>query len=140
MSYDLSNASGAYVRFTVSGWSLALTVAEHYGWKPAGIPKPQSWNEDVDGPWEDEYSMNAGQQVTAEDARALVVALDRAIAAPDFVETVQRLVAELNEAVAQYNPRWRDDLQPMPREQAEGFRKRLVELAGLARQGPFIIE
>jgi hypothetical protein len=40
MGYDLSNASGAYVRFTGSGWDLVLAVARHYGWEPAGIPKP----------------------------------------------------------------------------------------------------
>ena len=66
--------------------------------------------------------MNAGQQVTAEDAAALTAALDRAIAAPDFVDAVMSV---------------NDDLTP---EQAGSFRARLVEFAGLARQGPFIIE
>ena len=140
MGYDLNNATGAHVRFTGSGWSLALEIAEHYGWQSAGIPKPKSWNEDVDGPWEDEYFMNAGQQITAEDAKALADALDRAVAAPGFVETVQRLVVGLNEAVAQDNPERRDDLKPISREQAEGFRRRLVELAGFAHKGTFRIE
>jgi len=140
MGYDLSNSAGAYVRFTGSGWDLALAVARHYGWEPAGIPKPATWDEKEHGPWEDEYWMNAGQEVTAEDARALTAALDRAVAAPDFIETVVRAVDELNEAVAQHNPKWRDDLKPASREQAEGFRARLVEFASLTRQGPFIIE
>jgi hypothetical protein len=48
--------------------------------------------------------------------------LDRAIADTDFVDTAVRINDEL------------------PREQAEGFRARLVEFAGLTRQGPFIIE
>jgi hypothetical protein len=140
MGYDLSNCSGAYVRFTGSGWDLALAVARHYGWEPAGIPKPATWDEKEHGPWEDEYGMNAGQEVTAEDARALTAALDRAVVATDFVETVVRTVDELNEAVAHHNPTWRDDLKPASREQAEGFRARLVEFAGLTRQGPFTIE
>jgi hypothetical protein len=140
MGYDLSNSSGAYVRFTGSGWDLALAIARHYGWEPAGIPKPPTWDEKEHGPWEDEYWINAGQEVAAEDAAALTTALDRAVAAPDFVETVIRIKDELNEDVAQHNPKWRDDLKSASREQAEGFRVRLVEFAGLTRQGPFIIE
>lgn len=140
MGYDLSNSSGAYVRFTGSGWSLALAVAEHYGWAPAGIPQPATWDETKDGPWVDDYWMNCGQEVTFDDAAALTAALDRAVAAPDFVETVIRLQDELNESVARHNPNWRDTLKPLSREQAEGFRTRLVEFAGLTRQGPFSID
>jgi hypothetical protein len=78
--------------------------------------------------------------VSAGDAAALTAALDRAVAAPDFVETVIRIKDEPNEEVAQHNPKWRDDLKSASREQAEGFRARLVEFAGLTRQGPFVIE
>jgi hypothetical protein len=140
MGYDLSNASGTETRFSGSGWDLALAVAQHYGWEPAGIPKPPSWNEDEDGPWEDEYWMNAGQQVTAADAAALAAALDRAIAASDFVESGQRLKDGLNEAVGKYNPRWRSELESLSRDEAEEFRARLAELAALAHEGPFVIE
>jgi len=140
MGYDLSNSAGTYVRFTGSGWDLAVAVARHYGWEPAGIPKPATWDEKEYGPWEDEYWINAGQEVTAEDAGALTAALDRAVAAPDFVDTVIRITNELNEVVAQHNPKWRDDLKSASREQAEGVRARLVEFAGLTRQGPFIID
>lgn len=140
MGYDLSNASGTYVRFTGSGWDMALAVARRYGWVPAGIPRPASWNENNDGPWEDEYWVNAGQQVTAQDAAALTAALDRAVAAADFVQTVQRIRDELNEELANHHPQWRDDLKPASPEQAERFRSRLVEFANLTRQGPFVIE
>ena len=140
MGYDLSNSSGTYVRFTGSGWDLALAVARHYGWEPAGIPKPATWDEKEYGPWEDEYWMNAGQEVTADDAVALAAALDRAVAAPDFVEVVVRIKDELNEEVARHDPKWRDDLPAASRDQAEAFRPRLVELAGLSRRGRFVIE
>jgi hypothetical protein len=140
MGYDLSNASGAYVRFTGSGWDLALAIARHYGWAPAGIPQPPTWDEARFGPWEDEYWMNVGQQVTAEDAAALTVALDHAIAAADFVETVVRIKDEQNDRLVQHNPEWKDTLRPGSREDAERFRARLAEFAGLTRQGPFVIE
>jgi hypothetical protein len=140
MGYDLSNSSGSYVRFSGSGWDLAIAVARHYGWEPAGIPKPATWDEKEYGPWEDEYWINAGQEVTADDAAALTAALHQAVASADFVDTVIRIWNELNDDVARHNPKWRDDLKSLSREQAEGFRARLVELAGLTRQGPFIIE
>ena len=73
MGYDLSNSAGAYVRFTGSGWDLALAVT-HLGWEPAGIAKPATWDEKEYGPWENEYWINAGQEVTAEDAKALTTA------------------------------------------------------------------
>lgn len=139
MGYDLSNSSGAYVRFKGAGWDLVLAVARHYGWEPAGIPKPASWDEERDGAWEDEYWINAGQAVTAADAAMLTTALDRAVGAPDFVERVIRIKDELNEAAASYNPKWRDSLKPLTLEEAEGFRARLIELAALTRQGPFLI-
>jgi len=122
MGYDLSNSSGAYVRFSGSGWDVALAVARHCGWNPAGIPKPATWDESEHGRWEDEYWMNAGQQVTAEDAAALTAALDRALASPDLLETLPRLKDGLDE------------------EEAKRFRARLVEFVGLTRQGPFIID
>jgi hypothetical protein len=140
MGYDLSNSSGGYFRFTSSGWDLALALARHYGWEPAGIPKPETWDEKEQGPWRDEYWMNAGQQVSAGDAAALTAALDRAVAAPDFVDTVVRTTGELIEEVAQHNPKWRDDRSPASREEAEAFRARLVQFAHLTRQGPFVIE
>jgi hypothetical protein len=140
MGYDLSNSSGASVRFKGAGWDLVLAVAQHYGWEPAGIPKPASWDEERDGPWEDEYWINAGQEVTAPDAAMLTTALDRAVAAPDLIETIIRIKDEMNKEAAAYNPKWRDRLKPLTHDEAEGFRARLIELAALTRQGPFIIE
>ncbi len=139
MGYDLSNTAGGYVRFTGSGWDLALAVARHHGWKPAGIPRPASWK-DEDGPWEDEYWMNAGQQVTPEDASALAEALDRAVASPDFIDSVQRIKSQLNDSVAEQCPQWTDDLQWITPDQASQFRVRLIEFAAFAHQGPFVIE
>jgi hypothetical protein len=140
MGYDLSNTSGAYVRFTGSGWDLALSFARHYGWSPAGALKPSTWNEATDGPWQGHYWLNVGQQVSADDAAALTAALDRAVCASDFVEVAIRIVDELNEELAEREPRWRDDAEPLSRQQAEGFRLRLIEFAALTRQGAFIIE
>src|SRR3954471_24230244 len=124
MGYDLSNAAGAYARFTGSGWDLALAVARHYGWEPAGMPQPPEWDEKRHGPWEDGYWMNAGQEVTADDATALTNALVLATSASDLTDIVHRLGQPMTD---------------LSLDDAARFRARLVEFAALARQGPFRI-
>jgi hypothetical protein len=140
MGYDLTNKSGGYVRFTGSGWDLALAVARHYGWKPSGIPKPESWDEKEYGPWEDEYWINAGQEVTSDDAAALASALGRAASAPDAIPAIQSLRKELISFVDRSDPVAAAHYGPLSDDDAEGFRKRVMEFAEFASQGPFTIE
>lgn len=125
MGYDLSNESGTYVRFTGSGWDLALAVAKHYGWQPAGTPKPSEWDVKKHGAWDDGYWANAGQQVTAGDAAALADALERAIVASDLAQVVGRIWQSIGDS---------------SHEDPERFRGRLTEFHSLARQGSFRIE
>ena len=139
MGFDLSNKSDGYQRFSGAGWGLALTLAKHYGWQAAGTPRPADWD-DTDGPWEGEYAIQAGQWVTEADAMAFAEALDRAVAADDFVVIAQRSVDELNAELVRAIPSAEDDIQPLPKEEAEKFRGRMIELAKFARQGAFAIE
>jgi hypothetical protein len=121
MRYDLSNALGTYVRFTGSGWDLALAVAKHYGWNPAGVPVPPDWDERRYGG--DGYHMNADQQVAAPDAAELGSALDRALAASDLADQVLRIQSELGEEVSRHDPAWRDRVDDSrTRERADAFR------------------
>jgi len=137
MGYDLSNSAGAYERFTVAGWELALAVAEGYGWQPAGTPPPATWDEASRGRWDNDYFRNEGQEVSPADAASLAAALERAIASADFIERTQRTWDELTAPVIVEFPR---DVAPMSREDAEGFRKRLAGLAAFACRGAFVIE
>src|SRR5688572_26314993 len=139
MGFDLSNKSGGYQRFSGAGWGLALTVAEHYGWKAAGTPRPSDWD-DADGPWEGEYAIQAGQWVTAEDAAAFAEALERGVAAEDFVRVAQRGMDDLNAELVRAIPSAKNDVKPLPDDEAEQFRGRMKELAKFARQGTFVIE
>ncbi len=139
MGFDLSNKSGGYQRFSGAGWGLALTVAEQYGWKAAGTPRPSDWD-DADGPWEGEYAIQAGQWVTAEDAAAFAEALERAVAADDFVGVAQRGMRDLNADLVKAIPSAKNDVQPLPEEEAERFRARMKELVKFAQQGSFVIE
>jgi hypothetical protein len=140
MGYDLTNKSGGYVRFTGSGWDLALAVARHYGWKPAGIPKPANWDEKEYGPWEDEYWINAGQEVSADDAASLASALTRAASATDALPTIQALRNELISLADKSHPVAVVHYSALSDDDAEGFRKRVMEFAEFAGQGPFLIE
>jgi hypothetical protein len=140
MGYDLSNKSGGYVRFSGSGWDLVLAVARHYGWKPAGIPKPPNWNDAKNGPWEDEYWFNAGQEVTADDAAAMASALSRAAVAPDAIQIIEMLRKELMAFVNKTHPAPAAMFGPMTDDDAAKFRQRVVEFAEFAAGGPFIIE
>jgi hypothetical protein len=139
MGFDLSNSYGGYQRFNGAGWALALTVAERSGWRPAGTPKPESWD-DANGPWQGEYAIQCGQQVTREDALAFAAALDRAISSDDFIASAQQSMNELNAEVVRQVPQARSNLGPLATDEAEKFRLRLVELAKFAHQGPFVIE
>ena len=139
MAIDLSNQTSGHHRFSFKGWALALIVAEHFGWKPAGTPRPAEWD-DADGPWEGEYAINAGQSVTHEDATACAEALERAAASDGFVRVAQRGVNDLNAELIRVHPSAKDEVQRMPEEEAEEFRARMIDLAKFARQGTFVIE
>ena len=102
MDQELSNTSGTKVRFNGSAWYFAIAVARHYGWKSTRI--------------------EPGQAMAANDAAALTNALDRAVAAPDFVDAVIRIKGEVKETVI-HNGKWRDVSNSVSCEEAEDFRR-----------------
>jgi hypothetical protein len=84
MGMDLIGHGGAGFSWHI--WRGCLGVAFAFGWEPAGTraPDPQEWE---NGPvasvenWDGTYFSNAYQEVTDDDARALGLALHRALAA-----------------------------------------------------------
>ena len=72
--------------FHTRAWQLVLTLGQWYGWQPAGTraPDPAYFDDAPVDPadWDGRYFPPAGQVVTAEDARALADALERAL--PDL--------------------------------------------------------
>jgi hypothetical protein len=73
MGYDLMGHGGA--SFQWDDWHQLLRIAVNFGWQPAGTVAPS----DYDGQWGGWYCTNDMQEVTKNDARALGVALYRAI-------------------------------------------------------------
>ena len=79
MGMSLQGVAGDFWWDTFS-WVKLLRVAGRYGWRPAGTTLSHSDLADMPGGrWDGNYTTNDGQIVTAEDARALAVALERAV-------------------------------------------------------------
>jgi hypothetical protein len=91
MGVDLIGRGGD-VSFNWSYWRACLGIAIAFGWQPAGtIAHP-----DHDGDWDGGYFTNDFQEVSDSDARALGVALHRAVAS---VRTGQALTEEQAKAL-----------------------------------------
>jgi hypothetical protein len=97
MGVDLYGHGGA--SFTWAGWEDCLAVAQAFGWKPAGTaaPDPRKWDDvPVITGWNGTYFTNDYQEVTDADARALSLALNRALAT---LSTGQTLTEEQTEVL-----------------------------------------
>jgi len=131
MGFDLTNDTGSRIRFSPSGWALALTLAEHYGWKPTGTTLARA-------NWSGEYATNEGQRVSESDAHGLAQACQRALSDPDYLPRVCGIKSQIDEAVAREVP----DYTPSPVEAKEmvAFRDRLKDLVGFCHGGGFVIE
>src|SRR4051794_30420724 len=69
--------AGGHFPFDLGGWYFALELGEQYGWQPAGTTSPDEKDHAdavADCPeefaWYTDYVANAGQRVSAADARA----------------------------------------------------------------------
>ena len=98
MGYDLRSESGTDLQFNAAGWGLLLSLARVYGWMPHGCLPPEG----VDAAaWEGDYDTNDGGRVSRDDANAMAVALERALADPERAERERDISRALNEAVRQ---------------------------------------
>jgi hypothetical protein len=137
MGFDLTNETGAYLRFSPSGWALALTLAERYGWQPEGTTLPKSAEGSAD--WSGEYATNDGQRVSASDANAVADACERALADPAYAEITLDAWNELQKYMDSQVPSLAPPRAVDP-DLAQKFRGRLEELITFCRSGNFIIE
>ena len=131
MGFDLTNDAGQSTRFSPSGWALALRLAEHYGWRPAGTKLARA-------DWAGEYATNEGKRVTETDAQSLAQACERALADPAYLVQVCAIKQQIDAEVARQVP------VSTPRvvrsEEMLAFRERLKDLVSFCGGGGFIIE
>jgi hypothetical protein len=137
MGFDLTNESGNYLRFSPSGWALALTLAENYGWQPEGTTLAVA-DEGEPVEWSGEYATNEGQRVSASDAQSLADACERALGDPQYESQASEIFAQINVAVAEEVPGYTPE--PVNRADMVKFRERLGELVTFCREGSFVIE
>ena len=143
MGFDLTNDSGTYLRFSPSGWALALELAESYGWTPAGTTLPPSGEMDASS-WSGEYGTNDGQHVSADDAAALAEARARAIVSEDYARTAISTFQTIRGQVERTQRSTGSKIPPITttfsEAEAAKFRVRLEELIVFYREGGFKIE
>src|SRR5260370_96016 len=76
MAFDLRNKEGATIRVSGGHWAVFLTLAQTYGWKPAGTNPPPGFS--ALQKWNRRYDSSDGQVVTDADAKLLAQVLHAA--------------------------------------------------------------
>jgi hypothetical protein len=99
MGFDFTNTKGESARFTGTGWTIILNLAEVYGWKPAGTRKPVRYG--LFKKWAGNYDSNDGQFVRAGDALQLALALERALADPNLPAISDQLAQKTQAVIEQ---------------------------------------
>lgn len=127
-------------------WRKLLLLAISYGWEPVGTLKNQSleeiqpWGAVINDPWDEDYMANAGQIVTAEDAKALAYALESCLddipdcKMPEILIGHPIQIGNRMVTFTEANP----ELHPF--EFFGGQNKyKLIEMIAFCRKGPFEI-
>lgn len=74
--YDLTRDDGTRLLVPANAWESALELAYLYGWRPAGTESPRGAAPEWDT---QDYFTHQRQRVSSDDARALGLALGRAL-------------------------------------------------------------
>jgi len=132
MGMDLTSESRATFRWNGSGWTFLLNLAQRYDWRPVGTQAPPTVE---NASWSGAYDSNEGRRVTADDARALGVALERAVADSERTRKAEELALEISVAVREQTG-YADYHVGVP-ESIWGY---LEEFADFCKKGGFNIE
>jgi hypothetical protein len=97
VAFDLRNQSGSTIRVRGGHWAVFLSLAEAFGWKPAGTRPPSGFP--VDEGWHGRYDSNDGQIVTQEDAISLAKHLHGAAVSPDLNRALADVIRHIEAAV-----------------------------------------
>jgi hypothetical protein len=99
MSLELHGPSDEKVTVSEAEWYFILIFAEQYGWMPAGTVSPRYLNPRII--WDGQYDLDAGQQVTAEDATEMARALQFALKDPYRKEIEAAVSRHLSKVLSQ---------------------------------------
>jgi hypothetical protein len=137
MGMDLISEGGDFW-FPNHGWRAVLDLAHDYGgWVPAGTQAPQFDDEPPWHDWSGTYFSNDRQLVTAEDARNLADALERALSdVPREKTWVTKVLRTVDGREFEGMP---DDLNPLEHFSGPDGRRYLEEFIRFCRAGEFVI-
>jgi|SRR5471030_237080 len=97
MSIYLKNPAGKTINLSNGHWSVYLTLAQCFGWKPTGTQRPPSVPLSLE--WKNGYDSSDGQIVTDADAKSLAQILHAAalheklgIALTDIILNIEQQV------------------------------------------------
>ncbi|APR82499.1 Hypothetical protein A7982_07848 [Minicystis rosea] len=94
MGFSLrSTSSGETLRVSGGHWAVFLTLAEAYGWKPAGTQPPRSLPPGK--AWHGRYDSSDGQTVTDADAKRLAEILHGAAVSKEIAFAVTDTIARI---------------------------------------------
>jgi hypothetical protein len=134
MSICLRNPRGETFVLSAGHWAVYLTLAEAYGWKPAGTSPPRSHpGGDV---WSGRYDSSDGQTVGDADAKLLAQVLHAAAVSAKLGTALSDVIAYIERQVENAGT----PIPPQMRLDPHDFSKEFSPLLMFLYQGTFVIE
>lgn len=134
MSITLRNPSGSTITISNGHWAVYLTLAQAYGWKPAGtspspsLPCGESWG--------GRYDSSDGQVVIDAEAKLLAQVLHAAAVSPQIETALADVIAHIEQQVENAGT----PIPPAMRMSPNDFSKEFSPLLMFLYQGTFVIE
>jgi hypothetical protein len=134
MSLDLRNSSGDSIRVSGGHWAVFLTLAQAFGWKPAGTKRPS--NLPISQGWSGRYDSSDGQTVTDADAKLLAQVLHAAAVSPKLTVALPDVIRHIERQVEAGGAKIPEGMRMLP----EHFSREFSPLLEFLYKGEFVIE
>lgn len=134
MAFDLHSKSGAAIRVSGGHWAVFLTLAERYGWKPAGTRRPEEYP--ATKSWAGPYDTNDGQIVEDADAKRLAQVLHAAATSDKLPVALADVIRHIENQVEDSGT----SIPPQMRMRPEDFNQKFSPLLMFLYQGEFNID
>ena len=134
MAINLRNESGATIRIGSGHWAVYLTLAETFGWRPAGTRRPPLLAPEIE--WSGRYDSSDGQVVPDVEAKQLAQILHAAAVSPKIGQALFDVIAHIESQVENAGTRVPEEMRMHPND----FSKEFSPLLMFLYQGEFLIE
>lgn len=134
MAIDLRNKSGASVRLSNGHWAVFLTLAQAYGWRPAGTKAPPGLAPSEK--WSGRYDSSDGQTVVDSDAKLFAQVLHAAAVSPKITVALPDVIRHIERQIEASGTNIPDQMRMKP----EDFNKEFSPLLEFLYKGEFFIQ